>query len=226
MQTTSHTTSTPATGPTAMRRSTGRRLGLAALTFVGFPIGGSAVKLALGAVDAPVPAVAGGLIAGAAIGLAQALGSSGRVPRGRWVAGTSLGLAAGLGTGAAAVDYETSLGALATMGAISGVGVGVGQALAWGDGIGRGRRAAWALVAPVLWALGWTITTSIGVDVDQQWAVFGSAGAIVASFGFGVALEIVGPQGGSGALHRGAAVRGAAAPAAAPSAGAEAEVVR
>lgn len=225
MQTTSHHTSTPAGGRPAAPRRTGRRLGLAALTFVGFPIGGSAVKLALGAVDAPLSAVAGGLIAGAAIGLAQALGSSGRLPSGRWVAGTSLGLAAGLGAGAAAVDYETSLGALTAMGAISGVGVGVGQALAWGDRVGSGRRAAWALVVPVLWALGWTITTSIGVDVEQQWAVFGSGGAIVAAFGFGLALEALGPRVGTSA-GTGATVSGAGVAADAAAAAGRSEVVR
>jgi hypothetical protein len=32
---------------------------------------------------------------------------------------------------------------------------------------------------PVVWALGWLVTTSIGVAVDQQFIVFGSSGALV-----------------------------------------------
>ena len=30
-----------------------------------------------------------------------------------------------------------------------------------------------------LWALGWTITASAGIDVEAQYTVFGSSGAIV-----------------------------------------------
>jgi hypothetical protein len=31
---------------------------------------------------------------------------------------------------------------------------------------------------PALWALGWTVTTAAGVDVERQYAVFGALGAI------------------------------------------------
>jgi hypothetical protein len=31
----------------------------------------------------------------------------------------------------------------------------------------------------MIWAIGWAVTTSIGVQVDEQFTVFGSAGAIV-----------------------------------------------
>jgi hypothetical protein len=31
----------------------------------------------------------------------------------------------------------------------------------------------------VIWALGWTVTTAIGVDVESQYTVFGSSGALV-----------------------------------------------
>jgi hypothetical protein len=30
-----------------------------------------------------------------------------------------------------------------------------------------------------LWALGWTITSSAGIDVEAQYTVFGSSGALV-----------------------------------------------
>ena len=178
---------------TSTQTSSSRRLGRALITFAAFPIGASAARLAVGAVDAPAPALAGGLIAGAVIGLGQALGSSGRLPRTRWTFATSLGMAAGLTAGAAAVDYDTSLGALATMGAITGASVGAAQAAAWGTSLAPAARAAWAALIPALWALGWTVTTAIGVNVDLQWVVFGSAGAIVAAAGFAGGLELLAP---------------------------------
>ena len=42
---------------------------------------------------------------------------------------------------------------------------------------------------PPLWALGWTVTTSIGVDVERQYVVFGSAGAIAVTALLGLLLE-------------------------------------
>jgi len=32
---------------------------------------------------------------------------------------------------------------------------------------------------PIVWALGWVVTTSIGIAVDQQFIVFGASGALV-----------------------------------------------
>ena len=34
---------------------------------------------------------------------------------------------------------------------------------------------------PVLWALGWMVTTLATVDVDQQYTVFGATGALTVS---------------------------------------------
>jgi hypothetical protein len=44
----------------------------------------------------------------------------------------------------------------------------------------RGRVAyLWAPGLSALWALGWAVSTSIGIDVEAQYAVFGSSGALV-----------------------------------------------
>ena len=43
-----------------------------------------------------------------------------------------------------------------------------------GESCGRGQ----SLLAG-LWALGWTVTASAGIDVDAQYTVFGSSGALV-----------------------------------------------
>jgi hypothetical protein len=86
-----------------------------------------------------------------------------------------VGLAAGLGLGSAAVGYGSSFTDLVAQGAICGLGIGAAQAL-----VLRGRAAyLWAPALSALWALGWAISTSIGVDVETQWTVFGLSGALV-----------------------------------------------
>ena len=102
------------------------------------------------------------------------MGSNGP-PADRWIGATVVGLAVGLALGSAAVGYGTSLGDLVVQGAICGLALGTAQAL-----VLRGRAAyLWAPALSALWALGWAVTTSIGIDVDTQWAVFGSSGALV-----------------------------------------------
>lgn len=148
-------------------------------TFLGFPAGGLAAKLIIGRVDHLSAAVAGGAITGAFIGLAQWLGMrrTGLSPE-LWIGSTAAGLAIGLGAGAAAVGYETDLAALAAQGAISGLAVGITQALVLHTRLGR-IVAAWPAVLAALWVLGWTITSSAGIDVEAQYTVFGSSGALV-----------------------------------------------
>ncbi len=51
------------------------------------------------------------------------------------------------------------------------------------------RRATWAVVTPVLWALGWLITSQVIVDVDAQYATFGASGALVATLSWAVSCS-------------------------------------
>lgn len=148
-------------------------------TFLGFPAGGLAAKLIIGPVDHLGAAVAGGAITGAFIGLAQWLGMrrTGVSPE-LWIGATAAGLAIGLGAGAAAVGYQTDLASLATQGAISGLAVGITQALVLHRRLGR-IAAGWPAVLAALWALGWTVTSSAGIDVEAQYTVFGSSGALI-----------------------------------------------
>jgi hypothetical protein len=76
------------------------------------------------------------------------------------------------------VDYQTDLGSLATQGAICGAAIGVAQAAVLYRRLGR-IVLAWPATLAGLWALGWTITSSAGIDVEAQYTVFGSSGAIV-----------------------------------------------
>jgi hypothetical protein len=145
-------------------------------TFAGFPIGGFVAALIAGPVDGLVAAVLAGAVTGVVLGAVQswAMGSNGP-PAGRWIAATTAGLAVGLALGSATVGYGTGLGDLVLQGAICGLAIGTVQAL-----VLRGRIAyLWAPALSALWAIGWAISTSIGIDVDTQWAVFGSSGALV-----------------------------------------------
>ena len=97
-------------------------------------------------------------------------------PARAWIAATTAGLTVGpRRSGRRRSATAPSLGDLVVQGAICGLAIGAAQAL-----VLRGRVAyLWAPALSALWALGWAITTSIGVDVETQYAVFGSSGAVV-----------------------------------------------
>jgi hypothetical protein len=171
------TTSTPTTTRTPWLRSTARWM----VTFLGFPLGGVAVKLLAGPVDSLTAALVGGLITGAVLGGAQSWGLGRNGPPARqWIAATAFGLMVGLGIGAAVVDYNTSLSALVIQGAICGLAIGSTQAIVLRAQLGR-LAFAWPPVLGAIWATGWAVTTSAGIQVDEQFTVFGSSGALVAT---------------------------------------------
>jgi hypothetical protein len=145
-------------------------------TFVGFPLGGLLAEVVAGPVDALAAALVAGAITGVVLGAVQAwgMGSNGPPAR-RWIAATTAGLTVGLALGSTAVGYGTSLADLTVQGSICGLVVGTAQAL-----VLRGRAAyLWAPALSALWAVGWAVTTAIGVDVETRYAVFGSSGGLV-----------------------------------------------
>jgi hypothetical protein len=151
------------------------------VTFIGFPLGGLTAELVAGPVDSLTAALLGGLITGLFIGAAQAwgLGLHHNVrSAAEWTGATALGLMIGLGIGATAVGYDTSLRALVIQGTISGLAVGIAQAVVLRARLGR-LALAWPPALAVIWAIGWAVTTTFGVQVSEQFTVFGSSGAIV-----------------------------------------------
>ena len=143
--------------------------------FVSFPLAGIAAQAAVGRINDAMAALVGGLIAGAVIGFGQWLAARRLLgdPL-AWIAATAAAMGAGLLAGAWVVGYGTSVGELALMGAITGVPVGAAQAV-----LLRGRVArswVWAAAMPLLWALGWTVTTVAGIAVSDQFAIFGAFG--------------------------------------------------
>lgn len=145
------------------------------LTTLAFPPAGYIGHLISGPIDSPTAAIIGGAVTGALLGAAQwALLRRHGVSL-RWIIATAVGLAAGLAAGAALVSYETGLGSLVVMGTVSGLGVGMAQARLLQ---GTVRQVAWSLLTAGVWALGWTVSTSIGISVEDQFVVFGLSGAL------------------------------------------------
>ena len=84
----------------------------------------------------------------------------------------------GLGVGAAVVGYQTTLTSLLVQGAVTGLGVGAAQAVVLAPLLGR-AAVAWPAALAAIWAVGWAVTYAFGIQVDQQFTVFGSSGAVV-----------------------------------------------
>ena len=143
---------------------------------VAFPIAGLAGTGVAGRVDDARAALIGGAVCGLVIGAGQTLASRRRLDPRRWIPATTVGMAAGLMLGAWAVGYGTSLSELAAMGALTGLVLGPAQALALPAR--ATHRWIWAVTIPVLWALGWTVTTLGGIHVEDQFTNFGLYGAL------------------------------------------------
>jgi hypothetical protein len=145
---------------------------------VGFPIGGYIADLAVNGIDSVGTALVGGLIVGAVIGAAEWFALRRHVSW-LWVPATTVGMAVGLIVGARLVDFGIDRGDLAVMGAVTGVAVGVMQALV----LARHRIPGavwWAVANPPAWALGWFISSYvISRNIAERFPIFGASGAIV-----------------------------------------------
>ena len=155
--------------------------------FLAFPIGGALATGATGRINDVGSALIGGLVAGAVIGAGQWLVARRLLDPRTWIPATAVAMGIGLGVGAFVVGYGTSLGELALMGFITGIPLGVAQAYLLRDRVANAW--VWAAAVPLLWALGWTVTTAGGIDVDQQFAVFGAYGAITFMALSGILLD-------------------------------------
>jgi hypothetical protein len=160
-------------------RETARRMWLwPVMILVSLPIAGYIADVVINGVDSVGTALAGGVIAGAIIGAAGWFVLR-KLVSWLWIPATTVGMALGLAAGAALVDYGIDRGDLLLMGAVTGLGVGVLQALV----LARHKIPGafwWAVVNPPAWALGWLVTSYvITANVKEQFVVFGASGAIV-----------------------------------------------
>ncbi len=159
--------------------STARRMWLWPVAIlISFPIAGLIADLVVDGVDSVGTAIVGGLIVGAIIGAAEWFALR-RWVSWLWIPATAAGMAVGLAAGAALVDYGIDRGDLALVGAVTGVGVGVLQALV----LARHRIPGafwWAVANPPAWALGWLVSSYvISRNIDERFAIFGASGALV-----------------------------------------------
>jgi hypothetical protein len=158
------------------------------VTFLGFPLGGLAAWTLLGPITTPLGGATGGALTGAVLGVVQWLALRRRLLLSPWwIAATALGMGAGLALSIALLGTSTAGAALPLRGLITGTGIGIAQYVIVRD-IST-RAPVWALVVALGWALGWMITRAIGVDLAQQWIVFGSSGAIVFQLLTGLTLS-------------------------------------
>ena len=145
---------------------------------IGFPIGGYVADLIVDGVNSTGAALAAGLIAGTIIGAAEWFALRRRVSW-LWIPATTAGMAVGLSIGATLVDYGIGRGDLALMGAVTGLGVGVMQALVL---VRHDVPGAfwWAILNPPGWALGWFVSSYvIARNIAERFPIFGASGAIV-----------------------------------------------
>jgi hypothetical protein len=155
--------------------------------FLAFIIGGALATAAAGRINDFRSALLGGLVAGAVIGTGQWLVARRLLDPKAWIPATAVAMGIGLAIGAWLVGYGTSLSELALMGFITGIPLGAAQAYLLRDRVANAW--VWAAAMPLLWALGWTVTTAGGIDVDRQFAVFGAYGAITVMALSGVLLD-------------------------------------
>jgi hypothetical protein len=53
----------------------------------------------------------------------------------------------------------------------------------------RHHALSWTLATGALWAIGWAVTTGAGVNVEDQWPLFGISGALVVAAGQSVFIN-------------------------------------
>jgi hypothetical protein len=145
-----------------------------------FPVAGLIGWKVGGRVDAVAAALVGGALTGAGLGAVQWWAADGALGRAAaWVGASAVGYAGGLAAGAALVGYDTDLAALAVMGLVSGAVLGGAQGLVLAREGRRELAVAWGVAMPVLFALGWIATSAAGISVEEQFTVFGAAGAVL-----------------------------------------------
>ena len=127
-----------------------------------------------------------GLLAGAVIGAGQWLALRADGVSSRWIGRTAVAMSAGTALAAALTGSGTEMADLALTGLVAGTAVGAAQSGLLGVG-----RAIWTAATAGAWTLGWVATTSIGVDVERGYAIFGSAGAVLATVLTGLVLRQV-----------------------------------
>jgi len=156
-------------------------------TFLAFPIGGELAIETVGSLHDPLSAAAGGLLAGAVIGVGQWLALRSRGMSRRWPVHTAAAMSIGTAIAAVLTGAGTEVGDVMLTGLVAGGAVGAAQSAL----LGRGRRvaASWTAVSAASWSLGWLAAFAILVDIERGYYVFGAGGATFVTVVTGLLLR-------------------------------------
>ena len=158
------------------------------LAVAGFPIGGFLAEAIAGPAATVPAAILSGMIAGAIIGLAQAITLGLRAQAlAIWVGGTAVALALALAAVTAAIGQIESSTEAIVLGIVSGGLIGAAQAAVLMRA-GIANAWLWIPVTGIAWSVGWLITSGVGVALEPGWPVYGLSGAAVSQVTTAVAL--------------------------------------
>ncbi|MGH7461723.1 MAG: hypothetical protein ACREMA_11955 [Longimicrobiales bacterium] len=119
-----------------------------------------------------------GLVAGIGIGAAQWIALRQIIPITiGWMLASGIGLSAGLALGIAALGTRTDPVVLVLRAVLTGAMLGLCQWFLLRQHVTL--AALWVPAIAIGWALGWTVTRAVGVDLSRGWTVFGLSGAAV-----------------------------------------------
>lgn len=179
-------------------------------TFLAFPLGGLVAIETVGSLEGPASAAAGGLVVGAAVGVAQWLALRPRGIGARWAAATAGAVAAGAALAALVTGAGTDVPDVMAAGLITGAAVGAAQSALLARG--PGAAAAWTATNAAGWSLAWLATSGVITDVERGHHSFGASGATLLTVVTGLVLRrILGAPARTAAAAPVAAVRPAAA---------------
>lgn len=158
------------------------------VALIAFPIGGYIGFVVAGPAATAAGASISGFVTGALIGLGQGI-ALGLAPRqlALWTAGTAAGLSVALGGMTAVIGQISTSGEAVLVGAVSGSFIGVAQAAFLMHGRAS-KGAMWLVASAAAWALGWFVTTGIGVSTATGWPVYGLSGALASQLVTAVVL--------------------------------------
>jgi hypothetical protein len=164
---------------TSNQRSTGWRFWAAwGLAFLGFPLGGLAAIGLVGGVESVLDGAIAGAACGAVLGAVQWLVLRRRLSLPLdWIVATSLGMAGGLALTLALFGSSTAGSVLLLRSVSTGLLIGLAQWVV----LPRCVQRAWVWIPTVAagWALGWGVSSAMGLDLTPNFAVFGATGALV-----------------------------------------------
>jgi hypothetical protein len=148
-------------------------------TFLAFPLGGLLATLAFGPIRDPLAAAVSGANVGALLGLAQWWALKPLRLTFDWVWTTALALMIASPIAWALINFSTTIADLTIWGLITGSIVGFAQAASQRNPLQV--NLMWSGLVSIAWGGAWFISANVIVDADENYAIFGSTGAIVAT---------------------------------------------